>query len=368
MGIKNFNNIFKIYIDAYTTVDVPQTCAYKVVVDGNLILHKGIYKDTVDCDQVAFNAFDYLSRTLRTLRTRCPVHSVAVYFDGVSPNMKMGVQKSRKRVPYKVNIKSSIARFQELCDETDMSTVKLAYGESELEMILDNYREHPLVLVTSDTDVFHVAYKRCTDHPLYLYNNGKFVDLSRFSVGGLSRNVFSMIIILMGTDYSQSFLTATMIKAILFAAKVSSASLEAKFRTIDAANLERCDEWRAALVALFDILDYSEFVLNFKVYGRAKRKAASTAASASAASTCASECTIDTILEGFAWLHAYYNRGRHVDNYTNNYESFVELSKEDQCAMIKTLKRQIVAAAKCEKNYTDSPPRSESILTHFVDF
>lgn len=357
MGIKNFNVIFGSYIDIFTTDHIKESdVEFKVVIDGDLLLHKGIHKDVVDPCEVGFNSFNYLQRILKNIKEKCKVSSSWIYFDGVSPNMKRGVQIKRKRNSYKVNIKQAMDAFIKLCEESEIIVHKLNFGESEIEMVLENFETTPLILVTTDTDVYNVCYNRCT-HPLYMYKDGKFVNLKKFHINKLSRNTISVIITLMGTDYSQTLLTPTMINAILFCSKNHYSS---SFDNIDKLDLSNPDEWKDALVYLFDIIEYAEFILKFKInYGQRRKLLLSET------KTNLTLDKIETVLNCFAWMFDYFKIGKKVNHFLNNYNSYVELKNEDQIRMIKQFKGEKKKNPTKFSKVEESEKKSPSILENY---
>lgn len=192
------------------------------------------------------NQFVVLLNKIKTILTRASdffrIEKTIIYFDGKYPMEKKATQDKRaaqKRTMYIdpnalklriINNLSSIVLPQKYLNETiPVTCIQLENGEAELQMYLGRDKTHCSVLYTKDTDIYAIAYQHvpltpmdqvflCMDHKSC--GDGKqrtysFYDMSQFYYEHLPRNIFRFLAALCGTDYTLSYISPTMIAAII---------------------------------------------------------------------------------------------------------------------------------------------------------
>nr|WCZ68549.1 DNA excision repair enzyme [Heliothis virescens nudivirus] len=340
MGILKFNNVFKQYIvDSYDTPD--PSLEYTVHVDGNLTLFKGVINGCVDAHTIANNALDLLKAMMYRLSVK--ISEIVIYFDGLPPTRKHDTSKKRA-VNLKFNAQAALQYYKAMLEEESwFRVVQLEVGESEMQMILDRDPTKPTILVTNDSDVYHIAYGRYDDEaPLYLLLNGgeRFVNLQKFNVCGMPRNVFSAIVIMMGTDYTQPLLTPSMVSAICqcYVMRHQDATLLNAFDSITNDSLSKAKHWRTVLYEVCKVIFHAKNQHSIRIHFGSKVMDKRTANKDNPKLTWAENCTVERWVESLAWCSRYYEHGNRVDRYSNNEQCFEFIEPTSQWRLMKGAK------------------------------
>lgn len=407
MGIFKFNNSFRAHIvDAYDTPD-PQY-AYTILVDGNLSLFRGAVNGCSDPHQIAGTAY----RILQTLMQSLPVkiEKIIVYFDGQSPTRKANTSRKRA-INLKFDVQAALAEYKRLLSDSWYVVNQLKVGESEMQMILDRDHTKPTILVTNDSDVYHIAYgKYSTDAaPLYLLLGGSvcnslnakrpstttmlrgsesgaeaeavddtttttttaaadaagvklykapsstsdacepqtqpikgyaFVNLNKFNVHGMPRTLFSALVTMMGTDYTQTLLTPTMVSAVCkcYVARHQDPVLAESFDNILADSLTKAKHWRTVLYEVCKIIFHAKNKRGVRIYMGSKVMDKRTANRDNPKLTWFENYTVERWVESLAWCSRYYEYGSRVDKYMDNEQSHQYVEPSTQWRLMKGAK------------------------------
>lgn len=335
MGILNFGSVFRKYVVQHTLSSIDNSIPYNIYADGNLVLHKGAYNHCIDPYVIAENAYNHFMLLVNGLRRNYDIRRVMIYIDGVSPTMKQKTSQ-RRHHHVKFDVHTALDHFKTLFDNQSVDIKQLELGESEMQMILERDTSVASLLVTSDSDVYHVAYDRCHDTaPLYLLTNGpSFVDLTNFTVRGMPRNLFTCIVLLMGTDYTQSLVTSTMVMSIIecFSMRESDSVLEESFNTISQLDLTKDRSWRVVLHEICSIILRAKNKHGMKInFGRRK------------GITCTEhpklswheKQSVSDLVENLAWCTRYYDLGNMVDKYCNNKRGYTTIDSGSQWKLMR---------------------------------
>lgn len=225
MGILALNKIFELFYPENSTDDYINL-AYNLSIDGSLFLFSGLRK-TIDSNalgtsEIAANAFECIKNHVSKHRG---AKNIFFYIDGIKPQNKLTTQLNRSS---KIKFDTSEA-MQILVDLIKNSSevitiVKCVKGESEHEFFTKRDRTMCNVLLTNDTDLFHIAYDFAPTRPEDIVYFTKKGCKSTYQMNKLNekttnmpRLAFTLLSFLQGSDYTPSSFTLTMSQAVHWA-------------------------------------------------------------------------------------------------------------------------------------------------------
>lgn len=231
---------------------------YKIYVDGELISYKGYNSvSTVQAnaeDAIAGGSIEYLSRLVDKINRYLPgkLIGVNIFMDGC---IRVG-NKRVKRTCMNADIHLVRRYFKEACKKHEYNLIELDEGEAELEMYLQRDKTSDLnIFVTEDSDMLSICYGHmpdflkdrndvCIEVPLN-FDNPNVIDHNcvyamssdvrdscvwvkqregvlimiafdeKMLMIGYNVTSFRVFAALCGTDFTESFLTKSMAKALL---------------------------------------------------------------------------------------------------------------------------------------------------------
>lgn len=224
MGILYFNKIAKAFFKQCLAADSPTKAPYNLSFDGSLFLFSGLRKCTYGNSQapevIAENAFAYILNCAQQYES---AKNIFFYIDGIKPSNKIHTQIARA-THINFDRVAAMAKLVEIISERcpRIEIVRLQRGESEHEFFTRRDRTVANILLTSDTDLFHIAYDYSPESPAdlaYFLKKGanESYPLSTLLEGSTTKMpklVFSLLAFLLGSDYTPSSFTLSMVQSI----------------------------------------------------------------------------------------------------------------------------------------------------------
>lgn len=334
MGVLRFSRIFKPFTSDYTLTHLDDSVIYNVVVDGTLVLFKGLADRTQAHDEfnISRDAKQYLDSIIRSFNFR--IGSVKVYIDGISPTMKTRTSKNRIRV---FDVKKATGYFVDLCKTSGMEVIELMYGESEMQMLLERDPNTPTVAITNDSDVYTLCYGKKWKHPVYLHNRYNFINLTSFSIEDMHRNIFVSLILLTGTDYTQSLFTESMSLAIIKCYENRNQyNMYEYFDAIQESNMFTEIGWHCILNSYYNIFMIAKKANRFRLYFG--KRGSPLAKINDTKLTKDEQKLLDTLVFTLAWTCRYYEYGKSVDCYINNEDGYPHVPESKMWHLMKNSK------------------------------
>jgi hypothetical protein len=158
--------------------------------------------------------------------SRYNILGVHVFFDGDAPPEKAKRQQQRASRASNYNIQKVKKDFCSREHFPPIAINNLCKGEAEMEMYRMRDKQATSIIYTKDTDMFTIAYghseaddviycqERCcpSDKKTKVYS---FFDMRKFQYESVPGVVFSALMALAGTDYTETRLSLTQVKCIL---------------------------------------------------------------------------------------------------------------------------------------------------------
>lgn len=167
--------------------------------------------------EVADRVVDIVKQHMHEVAKRAPHVRFATVFmlDGKAPLAKRHTQ-SKRSYP-NLNMGQIKQRLREQMPHRGIQILELTEGEAEAEAM--HQRKGPVVIVTNDSDMFHLAYRYpmrdARDQVIYAKRNFKALyDFSKPKIH-VDRQIFKLLLFACGSDYSSSIVTRTMFQAIV---------------------------------------------------------------------------------------------------------------------------------------------------------
>ncbi len=260
MGIDKLNKTIQTYFvnqqtftnqnERTSTAFLPTETPYDVSFDGSLFLfsgatqlesasyvqpldaYGGAYVDipTIMADENALDFYDEddnLARYVASkafitiknhLRQLVGARDIYVYFDGTKPKNKTVTCKNRSR-PF--NVRLATPYFEALIRRNlpHVKIVSLSKGEAEHEFFIKRDRSIANVLVTDDTDLYHISYGYLpeTDKDIVYFAKRGLCELYRMDKFGetkIPKLLFTILAFIRGSDYTISLFTLSMVESI----------------------------------------------------------------------------------------------------------------------------------------------------------
>ena len=254
MGIVQLNKLINCYFHDIECA-IPTASQYNLSFDGSLFLFSGCVSQAL---QVSNNAHDsqinrqydeeilvqIALKNITEYISKLPNYKNVYFFvDGIKP-MNKSYTSSNRIMNKSFNPHNAMSMLLDLI-RVHLPFVKICQfkiGESEHEFFLKRDRSLPNILLTNDTDLFHIAYDylKGSEQDIVYYiqkhnvdvptnnNNYSFAKIDRpktlkcFQLGklnfekyGIPKVIFSTISFLKGSDYTPSFISPTMADALI---------------------------------------------------------------------------------------------------------------------------------------------------------
>jgi len=234
MGILNGNSICRSLCNKSLVYAITGTVEYRenrpdvhLYIDGPILLYCGNIKSArVDVQKSIYIIFGKLSKIISTVQSVYNVLGVRIYFDGEAPKEKAERQQQRLERKSDYNIQTIKNRFKgsltPFWNGIPLLIRDLVKGEAEMEMYRQRQDSCGTVVYTKDTDMFTIAYGHegesdfifCQERTSQNIHTYYFYDMKKFTIDGLSRETFAMLMGFVGTDYTESRLTRTQVENI----------------------------------------------------------------------------------------------------------------------------------------------------------
>lgn len=196
-------------------------------IDGPILLYCGNVKKRDDAsDDIAHSLLIIklkLKKIISVVATRFNIVGVHVFFDGDAPPEKAPRQAQRAMRASTYNIQEIKRAFCAYNHFPPIAINNLRHGEAEMEMYRMRDTRTTSVIYTKDTDMFTIAYGHsaeddviyCQERKLGDKNMYRFFDMRKFHYASIPKAVFSALMALVGTDYTETRLSLTQIKCLL---------------------------------------------------------------------------------------------------------------------------------------------------------
>lgn len=178
-----------------------------------IFVHQKAKDETDMAKAIASVVCDHI-RAIKQAAPWCVFQSVFL-LDGKSPHAKKHTQSKRTYCDKNLDLVKQLLR-EDLTSE-GIQMLQLTIGEAEAEAM--HQRTGPVVIVTNDSDMFHLGYgypmKDENDRVIFAKKN--FAEIYDFSkpLINLDRTVFKVLLFCTGTDFSASVITRSMFGYIL---------------------------------------------------------------------------------------------------------------------------------------------------------
>ncbi len=234
MGITDFRKIKDTFMQNETLSNLrnqTRNMPVDVYIDGSFYMYTGfipqnqISPDLYDNSKVAETVLDYVEYTLQKIKLQhgLTIGKVRVYFDGKKPLSKQRTMLNRRERNLKIqnlqNIRTYITRMFNNCN---FEINNLIIGEAEHEMFIHRNAARPSIMLTDDSDLFHIAYNydsRTVNDVVFLGTKSLNFTCNLQKLTQTFKNmpkmVFSLLCALRGSDFTCDTFTVTMMKAIL---------------------------------------------------------------------------------------------------------------------------------------------------------
>ena len=179
--------------------------------------NKNVVSTIYDEYLVAQTAFEILNSHILYLYKTFNINKIVCYIDGLRPNMKMFTSYNRTKP---INIQLALKYLCESINDNlkEIELKNLIIGESENECFRRRDVNFPTLILTEDSDAFHICYKytKQSDHDLVFIANKYFkvlYDMSNLNFN-MPRLAFLILMMLKGSDFTDKIFTDTMVEAI----------------------------------------------------------------------------------------------------------------------------------------------------------
>lgn len=251
MGINQANKILNCPL-ALSRVSLSQLCLkssmlgnyqFTVCFDFNIILFSGVDKTVASStlqpqlasSYVAEKAFKKCTKLIQILQHFLSIKNIFFFIDGKRPTAKdiSHQQRALVTLPFDRSLASRLLKGMldaESKNDDRIVVNQLPYGEAEHECFRSRLPDQPTIIISSDTDVYHIAYdykKKCSIDDIFMlpmselsksYSswNLRLIDLHLLAQRvKIPSTVFRVMLFLSGSDFSTPVFTITMQQALL---------------------------------------------------------------------------------------------------------------------------------------------------------
>ncbi|UVX94872.1 FEN-1 [Callinectes sapidus nudivirus] len=234
MGIYEFRRTRINFLDSCKYEDL---CAHtkgidlNLYFDGTFFMFSGLIQQNLNFEgtsyisqKVAETACTIIYNKVTKFAKNKRINEVHIFFDGIRPTSKKKTMALRKmkNSPNK-NIPEIINHMIYILNDHNYIITNLVIGESEHEMMIHRDVSHATILISDDSDLFHISYARHSrTFNDFVYINMKadnmIYDIAKIhekNFRRMPRLVFTLLCSLKGSDFTHNMFTATMMRAIL---------------------------------------------------------------------------------------------------------------------------------------------------------
>ncbi|CAH1122155.1 unnamed protein product [Ceutorhynchus assimilis] len=150
----------------------------------NLKVTTDSYNDGYDENLMAESTYKMTYNYVKEIQLQCPVNSVKIYIDGISPSLKSKNMSANRKFDLNLAILLMCqVIIQRLPFNGKSKVVKLPFGEAEYECFLRRDVSRPNILRSRDSDLFHICYgyqKQTANDAVFYFNpDWKCTDLTK---------------------------------------------------------------------------------------------------------------------------------------------------------------------------------------------
>lgn len=230
MGVLNGNELCK---ELCEKSKLPETATCNkpiahLLIDGPILLYCGNVPKppSWNCTETKFALYIIRKKIdciIEIVKTYYDITHTKIFFDGEAPKEKAPIQNQRAQRISTYNIQEIKKEFCEQFRTGGFTIINLTKGEAEMEM----YRQRDVnvtnIIYTKDTDLFTIAYKHSGIDDVIYYQERcinqtkvhRFFDMRKFYYEHIPKDVFSALMALAGTDYTDTRLSLTQLGCIL---------------------------------------------------------------------------------------------------------------------------------------------------------
>ncbi|QBB28618.1 hypothetical protein HgNV_013 [Homarus gammarus nudivirus] len=234
MGINDFKRIKQEFIQQTNLNKLRQytdkRTKVKVYVDGSFYRYTGYISNNLNNEgsayipqRVAETAVTLIYNSVSRIEKIKDVIGVYVFFDGIRPTSKTKTSTIRQmRKTPKKNAREVLNCMMKLLNDHNYIINNLVIGESEHEMFLHRDPNYPSILLSDDSDLFHISFQ----YSSITVNDVIFIvtkslrtsyDITQMSkeLRNVPKLIFTILCCLKGSDYTHSAFTTTMFLVLL---------------------------------------------------------------------------------------------------------------------------------------------------------
>ncbi|UOT91777.1 FEN-1 [Aratus pisonii nudivirus] len=234
MGISEFREIKKEFIEMDPLTDLKiltSNTPVDIYIDGSFYLYTGLIDKNLNSDGVTYNcemAADTVCVLIYNIinkikKLKIIIGDVYVFFDGVKPKSKqktMQIRNDKKQNKDELfKIKNLIIK---MFNDQKYVMCNLVLGEAEHDMFTFRNTIRPSIMLTDDSDVFHIAY----NYNSRTFNDYTFIATKHLNftcnlqnlvkkLNNVPKLIFVLLCALKGSDFTCHTFTTSMFKVIL---------------------------------------------------------------------------------------------------------------------------------------------------------
>lgn len=276
MGILKAYDLVEIMIDKFqgsieSLQDLDIFDSINIYIDGNFFLFTGYVESSMNEERLIGEAAcqcveRLLDRISTVLSSR--VNECKIYFDGERPEIKV-IRRDRNNGKTTFSISEALKYFRFCLEQVNglpfnVELVNLLYGESEHEMFQRRDARHPSLLLSDDSDLFHITfnYEKLHTRDIVILGNKKLNRFYRMDndfhlYDDMPRLVFSSLMFLKGSDFTHPTFTPTMSSTFV---RVWKDPPNWQCRAIKRDIIKRCERYRAKEVDIWNDLNSNKNV------------------------------------------------------------------------------------------------------------
>lgn len=236
MGIQDFASIRNSFLQSSSLQQLvrrTQNVPANIYIDGSFFLFSGLINSNVrsdgsyDEERVAETAFLTIQRQIELIKSSYSnIKQIRFFFDGMGPTLKSYTSLKRKltmNLTHPLNIDvimNFLAKNLNTCPQIFIQN--LIIGEAEHEAFTRRDVTCPSIIVTDDSDIIHISYAYqpqtpndvvfiCKKGLSYVYDAGSLQE----AFGNIPKVVFTTLMMLHGSDLTNSVFTKTMLFSVL---------------------------------------------------------------------------------------------------------------------------------------------------------
>lgn len=244
MGISEFREVKDTFIGQTSLKvikdKVKNSTSVDVYVDGSFFLYTGFINENMgpngkyQPELVAKTVSDVIHSNITKIKQMVPVGTVYIYFDGQKPFSKQKTMNLRRlKRPLYTNMTEIKNCIIESLNAHNYIMNNLVLGEAEHEMFNNRDKKRPSIMLTDDSDIFHITY----DYETKTYNDYVFVatkglkftcnlnDL-KSNFNNIPKSVFTLLCGLKGSDFTHDTITNSMLRIIISELQIKGSTMQ----------------------------------------------------------------------------------------------------------------------------------------------